>query len=405
MAKDIKAIQCPKCSSTSKKEIKPDFYQCQHCQTEYFLDSDDRHIYHHHNRVPPLESSAPPVSPKLPIYILIGAVACIIIVYLLSMLLQPQKSSGTTYSTYKMPRSYYSNFVYTNTATGDPVYLRIGVDYINKDNNKSEQELHAQFNNVLDGKLLADRIIDDEHLRNDRCALTFKSYSPTMIYAIGCKTTLLQLDTRNNRLNDITKSTFKDYPKLSSGVAKLDFDYSKPMINVMSNDGETFYYFPGSKRLVTNEKEADAVCKELYKNTHYFEFGYLGDRFSSGLTHQLIEISYPNATGELLKRELTPGRKYFDPAILYQDRDHLLIAVNTTAAPDPPISIQKIDVKTGEILWALTPDRYYLTYVSKCKQGFAIEYRKDADADYVHGVLVVSDAGKLVHNYQLGRTE
>ena len=79
--------------------------------------------------------------------------------------------------------------------------------------------------------------------------------------------------------------------------------------------------------------------------------------------------------------------------------------MNTTAAPDPPISIQKIDVQTGKILWALPPDKFYLSQVVKCKQGYAIEYRKDEEADYVHGVMVVSEAGKVVHNYQLGRTE
>ncbi|WP_345953965.1 hypothetical protein [Mucilaginibacter sp. PAMB04168] len=405
MARDIKAIQCPKCGSIFKQEIKPEFYRCQNCQTEYFLDSDDTHVYHHHERAKPVQSSAPPVNPKLPVYVLIGAVAFIAIVYITTMLLQPKKSATNSYITYKPRRSYQSSFVYTNTATGDPVYLRMGVDYIDKGNGKSEQELHAQFNNAMDGKLIADRLMTDESMRNNRCSLTFKIYSPDMVYAIGCNSVLLQLDTRNNRLTDVTQSTFKDYPKLSSGVAKLDFDYSKPMINVMNNEGETFYYFPAVKKLVDTQTEADKIWKQIYNARRYFEFGYMGDYFDDNKVNQLLEVKYIKGADQNLKRDLTPGRKYFGPAIIYQDENNLMIVVNTTAAPDPPMSIQKIDTETGKILWALPPDKFYLSQVVKCKQGYAIEYRKDEEADYVHGVMVVSDSGKLIHNYQLSRTE
>ncbi len=49
MAKEIKAIQCPKCGSTRKVEIKPEFYRCSSCDTEYFLDNDDVVITHNVN--------------------------------------------------------------------------------------------------------------------------------------------------------------------------------------------------------------------------------------------------------------------------------------------------------------------------------------------------------------------
>ncbi|RZL18917.1 MAG: hypothetical protein EOO89_04880 [Pedobacter sp.] len=181
MARDIKAIQCPKCGSTFKQEVKTDFYRCQNCGTEYFLDSDDTHIYHHHERVMPTQSSAPPVNAKLPVFVLIAAILLIVVAYVVTKSFKPQTNAYNANVTYKIPRSYFSTFVYTNMATKNPVYLRMGVDYINKGNSKSEQELHAQFNNVMDGKLLADRIISDEGMRNNRCALTFKIYSPEVI--------------------------------------------------------------------------------------------------------------------------------------------------------------------------------------------------------------------------------
>lgn len=405
MAKDIKALQCPNCGSIYKIETKPDFYRCQNCGTEYYLDSDDVHVYHHH--APPNYSSAPPVNTKLPVYILIGAIAFMLVIYFVAMYFQPKKSNGVDrYSngTYKMPRSYYSSVVYTNTATGEPVYLRLGTDQVDQGNNKTAQELHAQYNNALTGKIITDRTISDEKISKNRCSLTYKTYAPDMIFAIGCDNTLLQLDTRNNELNDVTKSIFKDYPELSSGVARLDFDYTKAMMNVMNNEGESYYYFPTIKKLVNTKEEADKVWKSMF-NRHYFEFGYLGDYFDEHKVTQLIEIRYDKTTGQKLQRDLTPGRKYFNPKVLYQDNDNLLIVVNSTAADSSPLVIERIDVQSGKLMWALPPDQFYLYSTSKWKGGFAIEYRKGDEADYAHGVMVVSDAGKLVNNYQLARTE
>lgn len=406
MAKDIKAIQCPHCGSVFKEEFKPDFYRCKNCGTEYYLDSDDVHIYHHQERYPINQSSAPPVNPKLPVFILIGAVLFIMVVYFVSMLFQhPTTNSYSASTIYKTPRMYYSSFVYTNTVTGDPVYLRLGTDYIDKGDNKSAQELHAQFNNAVNGKLIADRIMTDIEQSSDRCTLTFKTYSPTAIYAIGCSKMLLMLDTRNDKLIDVTKSMFKDYPQLSSGVARLDFDYSKDMINVMNNEGKSFHYFPVIKKLVDTDEQAEALWKQRNDDQHYFEFGYLGDYFDKNKQNQLLEMMYSKEAKQVLRRDLTPGRKYFEPKILYQDSNNLLIVVNTTAAADPPVSIQKIDIKARKLQWALPPDSYNLYSVAKCKQGFAVEYRKGPEADYVHGVLVVSPQGNIVYNYKLSRME
>ncbi|MEO8255300.1 MAG: hypothetical protein ABI554_13045, partial [Flavobacterium sp.] len=49
MAKTIKAIICPNCGSNQKTEIKPDYFVCESCKTEYYLDSDDIHIIHTNN--------------------------------------------------------------------------------------------------------------------------------------------------------------------------------------------------------------------------------------------------------------------------------------------------------------------------------------------------------------------
>ncbi|WP_374951880.1 hypothetical protein [Mucilaginibacter sp.] len=59
MAKEIKVIQCPKCGSTQKVELKPDYFQCQNCNTGYFLDNNDININHNYNHTTPVNSPAP----------------------------------------------------------------------------------------------------------------------------------------------------------------------------------------------------------------------------------------------------------------------------------------------------------------------------------------------------------
>lgn len=404
MAKDIKAIKCPHCGSVLKTEVKPDFYRCENCGTEYYLDSNDVHIYHHQGRSASQYSSSPPVNTKLPIFILLGAVMFIVVAYFVAMLFQPkQQNTYNNNVAYKAPRMHYSNVVYQNTATGDPIYLRIGADHIDKGGGKSEQEMHAQFVNAINGKVIDDRVMEGDYRTSLQCRLTFKMYGHDT-YAIGCNTNLFQLDTRNNKINDVTKSLFKDYPQLSSGIARLEFDYFKEMINIMNNEGSSYYYFPTLKLLVADKNEAERLWKTKF-DRHFFEFGYLGNWTDENKYNQLIENKYSSSTGKTTQRDLTPGRKYFDPEIIYQDAENLLITVNTTASTSSPITVQSINVQTGKINWALAPDKYYLYTTTKCKQGFAIEYRKDEEADYVHGVMVVSNTGKMINNYQLGRAE
>ncbi len=406
MAKDIKAIKCPNCGSVNKKEIRPDASQCQNCGTDYYLDSDDRHIYHHHEQLPPTHSAYPKtINRKLVVYPLIAGVVLLVTVYFGTTFFQSKNANTYQSSTaYKMPRSYTGSFVYMNTVSGDPVYLRLGTDYIDKGNDKSEIEVHAQFNNPLNGQLIADQVLDSENQRKDNCLLTFKTYAPQLILAIGCSDMLLQLDAKNNKLINVTKSMFKDFSELSSGVARLEFDFSKPMINIMNNEGTSYYYFPEKKKLIADAGEADKFWKKEF-DRHSFEFGYLGDYFDDGKENQLIENKYDAKTGKLQRRDLTPGRKYFNPQILYQDGNNLLILVNSTAATNSPLIIQRIAVKTGKLEWALPPDNYEVLSATKCKQGFAIAYHHGDEADYAHGVLVIADNGKPVHNYKLSRLE
>jgi len=61
MAKQIKAIQCPKCGSPQKTQLQLDTYRCDSCGTEYFLDTDA--ITLNVRQLPPVAPPRPAMAP------------------------------------------------------------------------------------------------------------------------------------------------------------------------------------------------------------------------------------------------------------------------------------------------------------------------------------------------------
>ena len=70
MAKNIKAIKCPNCGSVKKTEIKPDYFVCTSCDTEYFLDNDDINVNINHTPNP--SAHVQPVDVKKSIPLIVG---------------------------------------------------------------------------------------------------------------------------------------------------------------------------------------------------------------------------------------------------------------------------------------------------------------------------------------------
>lgn len=56
---------------------------------------------------------------------------------------------------------------------------------------------------------------------------------------------------------------------------------------------------------------------------------------------------------------LTQQRRFFDPRVIYQDADALLVAVAPTAKPNSPHQVQRLDVATGRGLWSHPASPYY----------------------------------------------
>ena len=400
MALDIKAIQCPKCGSVYKTEIKQGFYRCQNCGTEYYLNNNDVHIYYHHEQATPPAFVPPSRRVKAAVYTFLILVFIVSVSYFIVM--SSQSKGVITHPSYNTTHSVFATYVYHNVQTGDPVYVRFSNDYTYGSNGATKSEIHARYTNAVTGKLLHDRIMTT-FKKSALPTFSFQTYGGNLIYAVDGSTTIYQLDNQNDNLINVTESLFRSFPQLSIGIAK----YSLPSENYMtllSNDGNTFYYFPVQKLLAANyNQKAEIENKENRKR--HFAFAYPDRVMDLTRKMELQEIKYFAEAEKVLYRNFTPNRIYFSPSILYQDENSLIISSHITAGDESPVSIQSIDVNTGSIKWSFPPAKYFLYSSCKCKQGFAIEYRMGMEDDYVHGAFVISPEGKLINDFKLARTE
>ena len=82
---------------------------------------------------------------------------------------------------------------------------------------------------------------------------------------------------------------------------------------------------------------------------------------------------------------LTQHRRFFDPRVIYQDADALLVAVAPTAKPNSLHQIQCLGVATGRVLWSRPASPFDFQNAVHPPDGFALGYRSGPELDYVHG--------------------
>jgi len=97
MAKSIKAIKCPHCGSIKVSTIRPDYYKCDSCGTEFFLDSDDININHNYNY--PRNNPEQYKAVRIVLFAVVGFIALMFIIGVLSSIFS--KKSEPNYSTYR----------------------------------------------------------------------------------------------------------------------------------------------------------------------------------------------------------------------------------------------------------------------------------------------------------------
>ncbi len=396
MAKNIKAVKCPHCGSVQKTAIGDHFYRCNSCQTEYFLDDDDININirHHHPNTPfgPNLGSNPARSKQVVIGI-VAAVGFMLLMMTFGIFRNSDRPVVTETQKKKEDLNYYENYVYTNTTNGRPVLMRMVRDHLrSEDGNYDLINSYVFFVDPIGKDVIKRQLLFKNARRLGDHNVNFYQLSNGDIYVNYADRTYFKLNRVSNSFEDVTQTLFRHHPEASSGIAKLSM-YGTTW-DLLTNDGKKFTYLPLTDQLF---KDGDY---QFINAADEASFPPVSFKTKDGDT-RLIKIT--NNEGRLQETDLDPDRKYFGADIMIGKPDFLLIQANTTAAPQSPQHLQRIDVNTGKVVWTTAASSFEYRNATKTNDGFAAFYFSGEDMDYQSGVHVFSNDGRLLHEYKIAR--
>lgn len=410
MAKEIKVIKCPQCGSTAKTEIKPDFYRCSNCHTEYFLDDNDvtinyNHNYNHHNS--PFSNSAEGTKKVIKIIGIIFGVF-ILLVFLSNIIF-----SLTTTNTVKpdaaayavstvdveetgFSASRYQALLFTGTSDQSPVII-VAEDRRYKGKTDEQKDgIYIAFYSPEKKVLIGEHRVEGEHISTTD--IKMRTFTDGNLYVIVNKSALYLVDKVALKLTDAGKKFFSAKEELQVGVATMEFLYedSGDGLVLLTNDGKKLYYYPLIQKLynekgfynakkgfdsllpgakdkvihVFTRKSTDypedklQLIKLKYKDNgagpkdvvDYLSWGK--DYGGSGIFtdrdpyKKVLFSKYTRQADRILDwKDLTPGRLYFDPSVTYDDGTTLLISFKADANPNSGYKLQKLNAGTGVVEW------------------------------------------------------
>lgn len=409
MSKQIKVIQCPKCGSTQKTELKPGYFQCLNCNTEYFLDDDDININYNY-KTPAPAPQPPPLNLKtvviraVSVAMMIGFAVLAFIFFLTNTNTNNQTNTQQADPNEK-EYTWWDNDVEPYVSKdGKPIVVGIGQrDYMG-DGHETKSGIYVAFYDVISGKELKSKKLDNLATKSIP-KYNFKNFSNGKLYMIVNKTSVYSVNKTAFTIEDVTQTDFKNHPELINGIANIDFlypDYGEGFY-FTTNDGKIFYYFPTVDKLY--DKQGYENLQRKIQNSPPDASDKIGFAFTDKPNNpedkiKLIKYIYKDNNGgptrptnlpsdELHSTDFTPGRPYFDPKVLYSDNDYLLIGFKTTAAEDSPTSVQCLKVSNGEIVFTthFTEDKY-LTDGARFKDGFVIKSSFSAIAIAMNGKIL-----------------
>lgn len=434
MAKEIKVIKCPNCGSVNKVELRPHFYKCSSCETEYFLDDNDVNINYNHNYN--YNHPSANINPKTikTIAIIVGAVVgFIILINIVTAVFTPKRSNN--YAAYSSPTtkideidngyhaSRYTSQSFLIPSSKQPVVLFLENRRYNDRSNETKNGSYLAFYNPLKKELLAETKMSDESLSSSD--VKFRTFSDGEIYIVNNKTSLLKLNKENFKTEDVGKKFFEANSELQVGVATIEFvyDHYGDGLVLLTNDGKKRYYYPLIQKLYTEDsfrRASDgfdsllpnATNKTVYdfssksseypeeklqlirvnykdngagpKNTSFNlrwwkDYGRSGI-FTGGEPYRKVLISaYGMKSGRVLNiKDITPERLYFSPSVVLDEDQTLIIQFKGDANTKSAYKLQKINPQNGAVEWTTSlPNDTSIETLMTYQNGFVGVSDKD----------------------------
>jgi len=444
MAKSIKAIKCPHCGSIKVSTIRPDYYKCDSCGTEFFLDSDDININHNYNYPSKSPDQYKPI--RIVLFAVVGFITLMFVIGALSALFSKKPNRNSTYSSsnttsdaedavFEWNRASNQLFIDKNNKPHIVLVGNVRNSKARYDDNK-DNKLYIGLFDPKTGEKQWVKPLMETPFELPGSDVDLKVFDDQNLYIIVKNKYIYQLD--KNTLN--YKSVLEDYvkaaPSFSSGIAKVEFKYENygSGFQMINNEGKNIVYYPLINKAIPDKvfheepekplpnpqtKTAFAFSSEssdypeekiqLIQYTFKYQSGYPRDipRFEwykdyggSGIftdrdPYKKVLISRWGIEGSRIIdfKDLTPGRLYFQPVVIAKNDKTLLIAYKPTPAEDDPLQIQLLDISTGAIQKTITTE---LKSIDKngylLNDGFIVK----SSSDYYY----FDNSGKQINKFE-----
>lgn len=377
MAKSIKPIICPSCGSNRKDEVKPDFFLCQNCKTEYFLDRDEIIIYHKNApNQPPENKSKVNIQPKI-FAILLITIGLVFYILTTALFDKENKSSSTdkkTEQTEKLDRKDLRNIEKTafETTDGKVYFLTIGM-YQFRHSQDKPAEIHAFFTDEKGNTVKEFKLNISVPAFYESIPFELKQLDNNDQYFIFNKTRLLKIIPSKLDIRDVTDE-LSQIDEFSSGIAMIKGEFRQSGFKIMTVDGKTFIYMPLINRVIKAEEFRSITEQPIPKPTVKTFFSeavaddaeseysvlvkYLSD-YKAGYPLGIAWFDYYEKTGVKLRHpdkhfikaeRFMSERIFFDLEVLFYNEKVLLIQYKLTPV-DKNNFIQAIDIESEKVLW------------------------------------------------------
>jgi len=397
MAKQIKVIKCPQCGSVKNTLLKPDYYKCNSCATEYFLDSDDVNINHHYPSSPTTTDTGSPVV-KLVSKIFVG----LLLVYLLFTFAFAffSKSSSRLATSAENKDRWNDAEVSFFESNKKAVFITVGIK--ESGHSQSPSSVYVGFYDAQSGKNIK---MDELGIKEKDADVTYQRFDNGDFYFIVNKKRLYKVDQQSLTAKEVSPDTYNTVPDLQTGFAKIEFYYKGygDAFNLVSNAGKELYYYPAIQKTYTyhemckaqNEvqkdpsntpvitrfkfstKSSDYENEKIqliqYKqkapvgvpvNRPFFcwtkDYGSYGLHNGDDQPQKTLMQDYYKKTGRVISyKDFTPDRLYFDPTVLDFNDKLVLITYKPTPAENEHYLVQLLNASTAQIIWTLPLELTY----------------------------------------------
>lgn len=400
MSTKIRSIKCPNCGSEKHVQLGDKLYRCKSCGTEYFLDDDDItvHVKHHFDNGGFSSfngNSNVSITSIAKVFAIIG----VITFFLLFMIIYGLSSSSPSVSsrdsisvedTYRaiVPVRYNGHvcFFYLTNRSFSNWY---------SDDKTPPTGYYYGFIDPDSGKVLADKLFisDDDARKIGMTAfhmLEIQYLNQVKKWYITIPSQfILEIDPQTLTLKNVTKTIFAKKKAMSSGISSVNFisdtyeDHASTSgvgegLKVVNNLAETYYYFPATDRLYTEDaynyakelpiselngevrdsvfyilerKDASENSSQTSQNKLWrIRFMYhLGDPQDAG--YFLYGMENKRGDDRMISHNpITGWFTGFETLIDYQDAKCILIEYKTSISKDAPTVLQLRNTN-GVVLW------------------------------------------------------